>query len=240
LYKKERNYPAAIKYVTNYLTLKNEADKRKASDKLQKLMVDYEMREKDYTITLQKQEIKNKSYTIAGITVALGLIVTIIVLIALNKRIRETAIQSIYKQNLEAQQRQKLIDHLLKEQTNLPVNQVDNQLMTNLLRLLDDEQIFRNQDLSLESIAGQLSTNTTYVSQLINKQFGCNFNVLINRYRIDFCKNQISETKRHNLLMKQVVFDAGFSSRSTFYSAFKNEVGITPTQFKKVCDLENK
>ncbi|MGQ1946827.1 tetratricopeptide repeat protein [Geofilum sp. OHC36d9] len=240
LYKKDRNYPAAIKYVTNYLTLKNEVDKRKASDKLQKLMVDYEMREKDYTITLQKQEIKNKSYIIAGVTVALGLIVTIIILIILNKRIRETAIQSIYKQNLEAQQRQKLIDNLLKEQTILPVNLPENQLMTNLLRLLDNEQIFRNPDLSLEGIATQLNTNTTYVSQLINKQFGCNFNVLINRYRIDFCKNRISETKRHNLLMKQVAFDAGFSSRSTFYSAFKNEVGITPTQFKKVCDLENK
>nr|WP_321453252.1 AraC family transcriptional regulator [uncultured Carboxylicivirga sp.] len=238
LYKKEKNYPEAIKYITSYLTLKNEVDQRNASDKLEKLLVRYETQEKDHTIAIQKQEIKIKRNTIIGISMIMLLLISLSVLIIVNKKIRSRAIQSIYKQHLETQQRQNLINSLLKEKSAQPINSTENRLMATLLKLLDDDQIFRQKELTLDIMAKRLNTNITYVSQLINKEFECNFNTLINRYRIDYCKKKITESKDENVLMKQIGFEAGFSSQSTFYNAFKNEVGITPTQFRKAIIIE--
>ena len=46
--------------------------------------------------------------------------------------------------------------------------------------------VFLNKDFSLAILAGQLDTNTKYLSEIINSHYHMNFNTYINRLRINY------------------------------------------------------
>ena len=73
-----------------------------------------------------------------------------------------------------------------------------------------------------------VGTNTTYLSNAVNQVFHCNVKTLINWYRVQYAKTVLSK-KMYSL--KDIPFVCGFSSKSTFYSAFKKFEGITPFQY---------
>ncbi len=233
LYKKEKKYSEAMNYISAYLKYEKEHELRKSAEKLKNLMVKYETQQKEKKIAIQKEELKNSRIIIVALLFIVSLIIVILILFVLNKKVRKKAIESIYKQHLEAQNKQDIINQLLKEKTINNTQNIENILLSNLLSLLENEEVFKMQDLTLDTLASKLNTNITYVSQIINKEFGCNFNTLINRYRISYCKKLIERHKNSKILMKQLGFESGFASQSTFYSSFKSEVGITPLQYQK-------
>ena len=73
-------------------------------------------------------------------------------------------------------------------------------------------------------------TNTTYLSDVVNHYFKCNFKHLLNKYRIGYAKQLISnEVHSPNELYKP----CGFSSRSAFYAAFKKIMRVSPLYYQK-------
>ena len=73
-------------------------------------------------------------------------------------------------------------------------------------------------------------TNTTYLSNVVNHYFKCNFKHLLNKYRIGYAKQLISnEVHSPNELYKP----CGFSSRSAFYAAFKKIMRVSPLYYQK-------
>ncbi|MEI6853027.1 MAG: helix-turn-helix domain-containing protein, partial [Bacteroidota bacterium] len=78
-----------------------------------------------------------------------------------------------------------------------------------------------------------LQTNATYLSQVINQQYECNFNDYINQLRVNeavlILKNDLDKKKTIDMISDM----AGFSSKTTFYAAFKKFTGITPSFFQK-------
>mgnify|MGYP003539296629 CR=1 FL=1 len=76
-----------------------------------------------------------------------------------------------------------------------------------------------------------VGTNTTYLSNTVNRRFGVNLKGLINRYRVEHAKGLIRESGEQTD-MGEVIRRCGFSSRSIFYSAFRRETGISPMKFQ--------
>ena len=73
-------------------------------------------------------------------------------------------------------------------------------------------------------------TNTTYLSNVVNHYFKCNYKHLLNKYRIRYAKQLISnEVYSPNELYKP----CGFSSRSAFYAAFKKIMRVSPLYYQK-------
>ena len=73
-------------------------------------------------------------------------------------------------------------------------------------------------------------TNTTYLSNTVNRRFGMNLKALVNRYRVGHAKRLIKELGSLTDI-GELIRRCGFSSRSIFYSAFRREVGMTPTRY---------
>jgi len=87
--------------------------------------------------------------------------------------------------------------------------------------------------LTLPQLAAQLDISPNYLSQVINEQTGANFFDFINAYRVEYAKSALTDpaTAQSNILT--IALDAGFNSKSTFYSAFKKHTAMTPNQFRK-------
>lgn len=91
---------------------------------------------------------------------------------------------------------------------------------------------FLSKNVSLGLVASQLDTNTKYLSEVINRHKKKNFNTYINELRIKYILNKLTTDSNYlNYKISYLAEEAGFSSHSSFVSAFKTFTGTTPTLF---------
>lgn len=98
---------------------------------------------------------------------------------------------------------------------------------------IEEESLFLDPNLSLRSVADRLSTNTKYLSQVVNHNAKCNFQQFINLYRVMEVKEKIKDPKFYNLTLFGIARQCGFKNKSTFYKVFKEVTGVTPRKYLK-------
>lgn len=100
-----------------------------------------------------------------------------------------------------------------------------------LICLFDQKEIYTNGNLTINDVANLLGTNRTYVSNVINNEFGFSFYQFVNKYRIQ--KATILLLEHPEMQIQEVATLSGFNSLSSFISSFKLNEGITPKQWKQ-------
>ena len=105
------------------------------------------------------------------------------------------------------------------------------ELKEKLLQLLNEEKVFKQNDISLESLSEKLGTNRHNTSQVINEHFGMNFFELINKYRVTEAMEILKNDTHKNLSIIEVAYEVGFNNKVTFNKSFKKLVAQTPTQY---------
>lgn len=91
------------------------------------------------------------------------------------------------------------------------------------------ETNYADPDLSLNLLAEQCKTTTSYLSRLFKESFGINFVDYLNQYRIEKAKDLLLTT---NKPVKDIALTTGFNSQQNFIRVFKKHTGMTPGQFK--------
>ena len=84
--------------------------------------------------------------------------------------------------------------------------------------------------LSLDDLAAALPMTSRELSQTINRRYQISFFELVNDYRIKYAQEQLIADP--SLPITEIMTASGFSSKSSFYAAFKKATGQTPTQFR--------
>jgi AraC-like DNA-binding protein len=84
--------------------------------------------------------------------------------------------------------------------------------------------------LSLQKFASHVTISPNYISQTLNETLSVNFFDFVNKWRIEAAKPQIITNKNTVL---DVALAVGFNARSSFYKAFKQETGQTPSEYRK-------
>ena len=93
------------------------------------------------------------------------------------------------------------------------------------------EKPYLNPEFRLMDLRQILPLNRTYLSLLINTEYGCNFYQFVTNYRIEEAKQLM---KAHpDMLMQDIAEQCGFSSPTVFARIFSREVGMTPTEWNK-------
>lgn len=106
-------------------------------------------------------------------------------------------------------------------------------IMEAISRLIEEEEIYRDPELTLESLAHKIGHKRNSVSKAINNTQGKMFNAFINEYRIRETIRMMSDPAGDRLTLDAIGFDAGFNSRATFYRVFRNQTGLSPLHFRK-------
>jgi AraC-like DNA-binding protein len=107
-------------------------------------------------------------------------------------------------------------------------------LLRRLDRLMTVERIYRQEGLTIAMLAARLDLPEHRLRQVINEGLGHrNFNVFLNRYRIDEAKAALSDFSQRDVPVLTIAMDAGFQSIGPFNRAFKADTGRTPTEFRR-------
>jgi AraC-like DNA-binding protein len=105
-------------------------------------------------------------------------------------------------------------------------------LKERLLDLMTTEKIHLIEDLNLPKLAGKMAISTHDLSYLLNAGFGQSFFEFINTYRVEEAKQLLLSKKHRHLNMIGIAYSAGFSSKTTFYAAFKKITQQSPSEFQ--------
>lgn len=108
----------------------------------------------------------------------------------------------------------------------------DNLYFQKLEFLCKDEYIYTDSTLNREKVAEKLGISPGYVSQIVNTVTGDNFAHYINQYRVEAVKEMISNPEYKNYNLLTMGLEAGFTSKTTFFKAFKKVTGQTPNEYK--------
>lgn len=110
--------------------------------------------------------------------------------------------------------------------TDVQVNAYSNALE----QLINEECIYTDPQLSLPRLAKRLGIPHTLLSQLLNDHYQMNFKQYINTQRVTFAQTLL--LAEPNTSIDDIAEQSGFSSSSTFYSAFKHKTGMTPNRYR--------
>jgi AraC-like DNA-binding protein len=111
-------------------------------------------------------------------------------------------------------------------------------LKTELLTLMTNEKLYLDDTLNLPKLAQQMSISTHDLSYLLNIGFGNNFFQFVNAYRVQEAKRLLLSQEHKHLNMVGIAYAAGFSSKTTFYAAFKKMTDQSPTEFQNTGKVE--
>ncbi|WP_289307186.1 AraC family transcriptional regulator [uncultured Phocaeicola sp.] len=107
---------------------------------------------------------------------------------------------------------------------------VDCELYKYVLYYLEVRQVFLDPKLSLNKLSDMIETNQTYLSNVVNRYFGCHLKDLVNTYRVEYAKELLRSGK---CPLEELPRRCGFLSRSTFYTSFKKVAGVSPKRYMK-------
>jgi AraC-like DNA-binding protein/CRP-like cAMP-binding protein len=93
---------------------------------------------------------------------------------------------------------------------------------------------YRKKDLKLSWLAQAIDITPHKLSFLLNNNYKLNFGDFINTYRINSIKEQMTLPQNlQHFTIESMAYEAGFSSRSAFYNAFKKLMGTSPVEFSR-------
>ena len=102
-----------------------------------------------------------------------------------------------------------------------------------LLQLMESQSPYLDEDLNLQMLSEQLGVPLRPLSTAINREFGTNFYGLVNGYRVKVASLWLSDSENADETILDIAFRAGFNSKASFNRVFKEQTGLTPSEFRR-------
>ena len=178
---------------------------------------------------------------------AFVIVLFLIVVFRKNKKLKNTN-ESLYKKNVEMLHAEEMVRQERHEKERLlaeikpekykssPLQ--DNskgELINKILNIFENTEVMCAQDFSAVKLAELTMSKYNYVSQVINEHFGCNFNALLNVYRIKEACKRINDIDQYgNYTIEAIAQSVGYNSTNSFRAAFRKATGLSPSEYQKI------
>lgn len=103
-------------------------------------------------------------------------------------------------------------------------------LSNKIIEYFDNEKPYLRQNFTLTELAAALNCPQHHISYCFSDFLEISFTKLRNVKRIEHAKELLLQGNK-NIAIEKIAEISGFSSRSTFFSTFKEYTGMTPTEF---------
>lgn len=99
-----------------------------------------------------------------------------------------------------------------------------------LEQVFQNDQVYRDGDLTLASLSERVGEKPHHVSQVINRDYGTKLSGLLSELRVAAARRALVEEP--DLTVLEIALAVGFNSKSTFNASFRKAVGMTPREFR--------
>ncbi len=107
-----------------------------------------------------------------------------------------------------------------------------------LRKMMETERFYRDEELSLGSLAEVLEMHPQELSRIMNVALKKNFSDFINEYRIREVTQKMQDPAYDRITLLGIAFDSGFNSKTTFNRAFREMTGKSPAEYKNYLKKE--
>ncbi|WP_299767573.1 AraC family transcriptional regulator [uncultured Dokdonia sp.] len=191
-------------------------------------------------LLISKLENKNYNLSINFIFLLIIIVITITVIIIQFRR------HKIYKRRFENVVKE--LEYKPEETPKIEIEKasqdlnIDPEIVSSVLHKLEifeSKNGFLKRTITITLLAKKLSTNTKYLSKIINTYKGKTFVHYINDLRIEYILHELKVNPRlHHYTILSIAKEASFNSIGSFTVAFRKKTGITPSYYIK--NLKNK
>lgn len=244
-------YQKAVNYKDRFIVIQDSLYARDKQNAALELATIYETSQKNEQIKDQKVRLDRQRIILIAVLGVLLLTGFMLYLIIRNLRSTKRKNRSLASQiNSQLAYREELKNankeiEELKQQLNalvqaeqpesldedeLKSSSPDKKLFDELDRLLDEEKLYLDPDISRDQLIKQMHISKNVFSQLIQTYSGTNFKGYINSKRLDYSITQLKDN--HNHTIEAIAIDSGFNNVRSFYRLFRDKYGMTPSEYR--------
>lgn len=110
--------------------------------------------------------------------------------------------------------------------------QLMDELKGRILDIILIQKKYKDKGYSAKKLAEDLSTNTRYISAVVNVKFHMNYTSFVNKYRIEEAMTLLVDKRYQKLNMEEISDMVGFANRQSFYASFYKFNNMTPRNYK--------
>jgi tetratricopeptide (TPR) repeat protein len=239
LYEKLGNPQKALEYHRMYVAVKDSIFTAESTEKLAEMEAIYKNEKKQKEIellmkdkALNQERIRKNQLMLywIGSGLLIFLVATAIITALFVQKSKSN--RKLVEKNLELMRKEECdeLNVLMKTTTEISEEE-KTRLVSELEALIKNEKIFTIRQLTLNDLAVRLNSNTSYLSSIINNDFGQPFKEFINHYRIREAQKMFTKGDHKTMTIEAIANTVGFNSRSTFHTVFRKFTGVTPTVF---------
>jgi AraC-like DNA-binding protein len=112
--------------------------------------------------------------------------------------------------------------------------EVDNAILTKLIELMDQQQHWRTEGLTIRRLAETMQVKEYKLRNTINQHLEFrNFNDFLHSYRIKEACNLLSNPEKKEVTILEIAYEMGYASLAPFNKAFKQITNMTPTEWRR-------
>lgn len=249
-YREHGNEQLAQHYELLYLREKNYIENQNHLLDVDKVKFLFEIEEMNEEARVQAEREQVKTYALWMVSFfTLFIIVSLVLLYRNYRKVKEKnaqLFQKVQEQLAEIEEKKALImqaatfqpaptEEKAKYQKNAIGETEKSELLHRIFMVMENADDVYSNDFSLQRLAELVDGNPNYVSQVINEKYNCNFNALLNEYRIREACRRINDQEHYgNQTLDGIAQSVGIRARSTFVAAFKKFTGMTPSAYQKL------
>lgn len=188
-----------------------------------------EAEELNKTLALKKQ---NSNYTILLFATPLIGILTIITFFYRKEKKRNN---KLFKKLNETRKIVNQENNIVKKEYNID-DKLENEILSKLIEVEKNLE-FLKPDFSINKLASELQTNSTYISFVFNNKKEESFKQYYTKLKIDYIKDKLkNDSTFRKYSIQTLAEEVGYSNASAFSRAFKKFTGTTPSKFLKTLE----
>ena len=236
------NDEIAAKYKLEYLQKKDSLLNFNKMENIGKMHFQEQLREVNDTVEQLSQERKVQNIILWAVASVAVIVITFALLLVRAYRRLKHNHELLYRKNVEMQAKEDEIRRKRNEKykgSSLAEDEKD-RLMERIQMVMENTKEICSDSFSLKRLAELVDFNYKYVSQVINEKYKKNFNALLNEYRINEASRRLNDFEHYgNLTIEGVGMSVGFKSRSNFELTFKQNVGLSPSEYRNIAKSVN-
>lgn len=153
---------------------------------------------------------------------------------------RSKAYHRVMKLYLQKEKMKNELVEAVTYDTKASVCEQDRNILNQLQKVMERDKLYLNPGLDMQNLARAVGTNRSTLSHVINNYLHQNFATYLNRYRIREAIQLLSDSQYFDYKIEVIGEMCGYNNRQVFHAAFKKEMGITPTHFRKISKNQKK